>query len=142
MKVVVYYTKCKKCNCEKAKVDTTMVLTSLPPKYKYNCPECGHVGYILTSEISTGKIADVETDGFFLDDLEVPIMEGKLNQPSSKENEINSNTITPIYTDNILKLIKLMYFCGVNDIGALENGNITQEEYDFIQQTLKDLKVR
>lgn len=45
------YHKCGYCGYEKAEVDTSMVLTSLPPKYSYKCPKCGKVGYILTIEV-------------------------------------------------------------------------------------------
>lgn len=36
--------KCEKCGAD-AKVDTTMILTSNPPKYKYECSHCGYIGY-------------------------------------------------------------------------------------------------
>ncbi len=45
------YHKCEDCGYEKAEVDTSMILTSYPPKYSYKCPKCGKVGYIFTSEV-------------------------------------------------------------------------------------------
>ena len=45
------YHRCGYCGYEKAEVDTSMILTSLPPKYSYKCPKCGKVGYILTTEV-------------------------------------------------------------------------------------------
>ena len=50
------YCKCDKCG-EQAKVDTSMVLTSLPPKYNYTCEKCGYHGYVLTSEINSFNIS-------------------------------------------------------------------------------------
>lgn len=46
------YCKCKKCGCEKAEVDTSVVLTSYPPQYSYKCPECGEFGYIFCDEVT------------------------------------------------------------------------------------------
>lgn len=37
--------KCGKCGGD-ALVDDSMVLTSMPPKYNYECLDCGHHGYI------------------------------------------------------------------------------------------------
>ena len=48
------YCKCKKCGCEKAEVDTSVVLTSYPTQYSYKCPECGEFGYIFCSEVTGG----------------------------------------------------------------------------------------
>ena len=45
------YCKCAKCGGQ-AKVDTSNVLTSFPPKYNYTCAECGYHGYVETSEVS------------------------------------------------------------------------------------------
>lgn len=51
------YCKCKRCGCEKAEVDTSVVLTSFPPQYSYKCPECGEFGYIFCDElISVGSM--------------------------------------------------------------------------------------
>ena len=33
-----------------------------------------------------------------------------------------------------------MYFCGVNDLGALQNGRITQEEFEFMQKIISKIK--
>lgn len=43
------YCNCKKCG-QVAEVDTSMVLTSDPPKYNYHCPHCDNHGYIYCSE--------------------------------------------------------------------------------------------
>ena len=45
------YHKCEYCGYEKAEVDTSMILTSNPPKYSYKCPKCGKAGYIFTTEV-------------------------------------------------------------------------------------------
>lgn len=45
------YHKCEYCGYEKAEVNTSMILTSYPPKYSYKCPKCGKVGYIFTTEV-------------------------------------------------------------------------------------------
>lgn len=50
------YTKCKKCGSE-AVVDDSIVYTSLPPKYRYECPNCGHIGYVMGSETETKEIS-------------------------------------------------------------------------------------
>lgn len=42
------YCKCDKCGAE-VKVDTSMILTSNPPKYKYTCAACGNHSFIDTS---------------------------------------------------------------------------------------------
>lgn len=43
------YCRCKKCG-HKAEVDTSICLTSNPPKYNYYCPHCGEHGYVYCSE--------------------------------------------------------------------------------------------
>ena len=54
---------CKCSNCEQvAEVDTSMVLTSNPPKYNYHCPHCDKHGYVYCSEVFYDtKIAQIET---------------------------------------------------------------------------------
>lgn len=47
------YCKCDKCGKE-VKVDTSIVLTSNPPQYKYNCQNCGNVSYIQTAAVYGG----------------------------------------------------------------------------------------
>lgn len=42
--------KCSKCGGD-ALVDDSMVLTSMPPKYNYDCLECGYHGYIDCGDI-------------------------------------------------------------------------------------------
>lgn len=44
------YCKCKKCG-QVAEVDTSICLTSNPPKYNYHCPHCDNHGYIYCSEV-------------------------------------------------------------------------------------------
>ena len=67
------YCKCKKCG-HKAEVDTSMVLTSNPPKYDYYCPHCGEHGYVYCSE------AYYETKSF--DSLEtLPDLSNQLATP-------------------------------------------------------------
>ena len=44
------YCKCKNCG-QVAEVDTSMVLTSNPPKYNYYCPHCDQHGYVYCSEV-------------------------------------------------------------------------------------------
>lgn len=47
-------------------------------------------------------------------------------------------SIEPLISINdLIKCIKLMIFCGVNDLGALQNGLITKEEYNFMQDIIK-----
>ena len=43
------YCKCKKCG-QAAEVDTSICLTSNPPKYNYHCPHCDDYNYVLCSE--------------------------------------------------------------------------------------------
>lgn len=50
-------------------------------------------------------------------------------------------SIEPLIDINdLIKCIKLMYFCGINDLGALQNGRITQEEFDFMQKIISKIK--
>ena len=44
------YCKCKKCG-QVAEVDTSMVLTSNPPKYNYCCLHCNQHGYVYCNEV-------------------------------------------------------------------------------------------
>ena len=67
------YCKCKKCG-HKAEVDTSICLTSNPPKYNYYCPHCGEHGYVYCSE------AYYETKSF--DSLEIlPDLSDQLATP-------------------------------------------------------------
>jgi hypothetical protein len=56
------YCKCKNCG-GKAEVDTSICLTSNPPKYNYYCPHCGEHGYIYCSETyyETKSLDSLET---------------------------------------------------------------------------------
>lgn len=51
------YTYCKKCGSEVV-VDASIVLTSLPPQYHYECPNCGNVGSVRCSETKTRIVND------------------------------------------------------------------------------------
>ena len=42
---------CKKCG-KLTEVDTSIVLTSNPPQYNYQCNNCGEKGYCFTSEVT------------------------------------------------------------------------------------------
>lgn len=44
------YCKCKNCG-QVAEVDTSIVLTSNPPKYNYHCPHCDNYNYVLCNEV-------------------------------------------------------------------------------------------
>ena len=46
------YTHCEKCGA-RAEVDTSLVYTSIPPKYRYTCPKCGHAGYVADYQLVT-----------------------------------------------------------------------------------------
>lgn len=48
------YCKCERCGAE-AKVDTSMILTSNPPKYKYECSSCNYPGYTQASTLYNTK---------------------------------------------------------------------------------------
>ena len=69
------YCKCKKCG-HKAEVDTSMVLTSNPPKYNYHCPNCGEHGYIYCSEAyyETKSFDNLETLPDLSDQLATPCL--------------------------------------------------------------------
>lgn len=56
-------------------------------------------------------------------------------------NDADLIKIESMLNDNdLIKCIKLMKFCGVNDLGALQNGDITQEEYDFMHQIFSKIE--
>ena len=46
--------KCKKCGAE-AMANTAIVLTSDPPQYNVDCPNCGRV-YMFCSEVNNQKL--------------------------------------------------------------------------------------
>lgn len=55
------YCRCKKCG-QVAEVDTSICLTSNPPKYNYYCSHCDQHGYIYCSEVFYDtKVAPFET---------------------------------------------------------------------------------
>lgn len=43
--------KCRKCNSTNVKVDFSSVCTSIPPKYRYRCNDCGELGYVNCDEV-------------------------------------------------------------------------------------------
>lgn len=51
------YTHCEKCGAL-AEVDTSLVYTSIPPKYRYTCPKCGNIGYVTDYKLLTPCIDD------------------------------------------------------------------------------------
>ena len=65
---VKYYTICEKCG-EKVYIDDSIVYTSLPPKYRYNCSKCGNVGYVFChdSKIEVDEGRDMEIKEFEFD---------------------------------------------------------------------------
>lgn len=68
------YCKCKKCG-QVAEVDTSIVLTSNPPKYTYHCPHCGEHGYIYCSEVFYDtKVAQFETSPLEINSLATPCL--------------------------------------------------------------------
>lgn len=76
----------------------------------------------------------------------------KLNEEDKEKilKELKNKIYTPttlecsieplININDLIKCIKLMYFCGVNDIGALKDGLITKEEYDFMHQIFSKIE--
>lgn len=55
------YTYCGKCGVI-AEVDTSLVYTSIPPKYRYTCPKCGSVGYVTADKLITLGELDEKMD--------------------------------------------------------------------------------
>ena len=53
---IKYYTICEECG-EKVYIDNSIVYTSIPPRYRYDCPKCGNVSYIFCQD------ANIEVDG-------------------------------------------------------------------------------
>lgn len=62
---IKYYTYCRGCG-EKAYIDSSVIYTSYPPKYKYKCSKCGNVGYVFChdAEVETNEIRDMEIKEF------------------------------------------------------------------------------
>lgn len=50
--------KCPKCGST-ATVDTSVVLTSYPPKYEIYCKSCGNVSYIMCDELNSYDDTDL-----------------------------------------------------------------------------------
>lgn len=55
------YTYCEKCGAL-AEVDASLVYTSIPPKYRYTCPKCGSVGYVIVDKLVTVGELDEKVD--------------------------------------------------------------------------------
>ena len=55
------YTNCEKCG-ELAEVDTSLVCTSIPARYRYTCPKCGSVGYVTADKLITLGELDEKMD--------------------------------------------------------------------------------
>ena len=55
---IKYYTYCEKCG-EKVYIDTSIVYTSLPPMYRYDCPKCGNVNYIFCHDAEV-EVSEIE----------------------------------------------------------------------------------
>lgn len=79
--------------------------------------------------------------------IKVPELSEEDKEKILKYIKENKNFIAPIEPlecsieslidiNDLIKCVKLMYFCGVNDIGALQNGLIT-EEYNFMQDIIE-----
>ena len=63
------YCKCSNCG-QVAEVDTSICLTSNPPKYNYHCPHCDKRGYVYCSEVFYDtKIAQFEDIPFNIEGL-------------------------------------------------------------------------
>lgn len=63
------YCKCSNCG-QVAEVDTSVCLTSNPPKYNYHCPHCDNYSYVLCSEVFYDtKIAQFEDIPFNVEGL-------------------------------------------------------------------------
>ena len=65
---IKYYTICEKCG-KKVYIDASVVYTSLPPKYRYDCPKCGNVSYVFChdSKIEVDGGRDMEIKEFEFD---------------------------------------------------------------------------
>lgn len=53
------YTHCEKCGAI-AEVDTSVVYTSILPKYRYTCPKCRNVGYVAAYKPVTTEIGELD----------------------------------------------------------------------------------
>ena len=53
------YTYCEECGAL-AEVDTSLVYTPIPAKYRYTCPKCGNVGYITAGKLITTEIGELD----------------------------------------------------------------------------------
>lgn len=55
------YIHCGECGAL-AEVDTSLVYTSILPKYRYTCPKCGNVGYVAADKLVTVGELDKKVD--------------------------------------------------------------------------------
>ena len=70
------YCKCSNCG-QVAEVDTSICLTSNPPKYNYHCTHCDAYNYVLCSEVFYDydtKIAQFEDIPFNVEGLATPCL--------------------------------------------------------------------
>jgi len=44
------------CKHENKKINTCMVLLSMPPRYEWKCPDCDRMGYVLCGEANQEEI--------------------------------------------------------------------------------------
>ena len=82
--------ECEACKQLEGEVNTSAVLTTIPPQYGYKCRKCGHVGYILCSEYAQKTIT-------------VTKFEPKVESNSAGSENINGYvpyTPTPLETQN------------------------------------------
>ena len=56
--------KCPKCG-EKATVDMSVVLTSMPPQYNVDCPKCGRI-YMFCHEVNNTPGEYIDNDNLRL----------------------------------------------------------------------------
>ena len=52
------YIQCPCCGKD-AEVNTSVVLTTDPPKYSYTCNHCGHYNYIYCHELSAKELCEI-----------------------------------------------------------------------------------
>ena len=53
--------KCRKCNSTNVKIDFSAVCTSIPPKYRYRCNDCGELGYVNCDDVDR---SDFNCEGY------------------------------------------------------------------------------
>ena len=100
------YCKCSNCG-QVAEVDTSICLTSNPPKYNYHCPHCDNYNYVLCSEVFYDtKIAQFEDIPFNVEALATSCL--ICGEPVSVSMLDNHSKICEKCKKAILKLRKLL----------------------------------